>query len=81
MLGYEMKDLNDMTDGLTTVLETIKTDPALYHHVWKARDLLEGLWAEGYFDQTNVSPIVQNKILNPTKGTKCPSMKQKYQKP
>ena len=50
MLGYEMKDLNDMTDGLTTVLETIKTDPALYHHVWKARDLLEGLWAEGYFD-------------------------------
>jgi hypothetical protein len=50
MLGYEMKDLNDMTDGLTLVLSNIKSDPALYNNVWKARDFLEGLWAEGYFD-------------------------------
>jgi len=50
MLGYEMSDVNEMTDGLTTVLEGIKEDPVLYQNVWKARDFLEGLWAEGYFD-------------------------------
>ena len=50
MLGYAMKDINDMTEGLSIVLETIKTDPSLYNNVWKARDFIEGLWAEGYFD-------------------------------
>jgi len=29
---------------------TIKDNPYVYNSVWKARDLLEGLWSEGYFD-------------------------------
>ena len=50
MLGYTKEDLNDMTKGLSDVLGKIKDDPHLYNNVWKARDFLEGLWAEGYFD-------------------------------
>ncbi len=50
MLGYSKTDLDDMTEGLSEVLATIKDNPYLHNSVWKARDLLEGLWAEGYFD-------------------------------
>ena len=50
MLGYDKADLDDMTEGLSLVLPTIKDNPYLYNSVWKTRDLLEGLWAEGYFD-------------------------------
>ena len=50
MLGYNKTDLDDMTEGLSVVLGTIKDNPYVYNSVWKARDLLEGLWSEGYFD-------------------------------
>ena len=50
MLGYNKTDLDDMTEGLSVVLGTIKDNPYVYNNIWKARDLLEGLWSEGYFD-------------------------------
>ena len=52
MLGYELKDLNDMVYGLDNAILIINSDenPAIYNYLVTARDFLQGLWAEGYFD-------------------------------
>jgi hypothetical protein len=52
MLGYIKEDLDDMINALDSVLTTINSDddPWLYNNTERAKELLEGLWAEGYFD-------------------------------
>ena len=49
MLGYIKEDLDDMINALDSVLTTINSDddPWLYNNTWRAKDLLEGLLAEG----------------------------------
>ena len=49
MLGYIETDVTDMINALDTVLTTINSDddPWLYNNTWRAKDLLEGLLAEG----------------------------------
>ena len=49
MLGYEMSDLDEMRAAVTKALYDSKglpTEKALE----KTADFLDGLWAEGYFD-------------------------------
>ena len=50
MLGYIDTDVIDMIDALDTVLTTINSDddPWLYNNTFRAKDLLEGLLAEGH---------------------------------
>ena len=50
MLGYIETDVVDMINALDTVLTTINSDddPWLYNNTWRAKDLLEGLLAEGH---------------------------------
>lgn len=52
MLGYELNDLNNMVYGLDSAILLINSDenPAVYNYLVTARDFLQGLWAEGYFD-------------------------------
>jgi hypothetical protein len=52
MLGYASTDLDDMINALDSVLTTINSDddPWLYNNTWRAKEFLQGLWAEGYFD-------------------------------
>ena len=52
MLGYIKEDLDDMINALDSVLTTINSDddPWLYNNTWRAKDLLEGLLAEGHID-------------------------------
>ena len=52
MLGYELSDLDDMIYALDSVLTTINSDddPWLYNNTWRAKEFLQVLWAEGYFD-------------------------------
>jgi hypothetical protein len=50
MLGYLDIDVMDMIDALDSVLTTINSDddPWLYNNTWRAKDLLQGLLAEGH---------------------------------
>jgi hypothetical protein len=50
MLGYIETDVRDMIDALDSVLTTINSDddPWLYNNTFRAKDLLEGLLAEGH---------------------------------
>ena len=52
MLGYTREDLDDMVYALDSVLTTINSDddPWLYNNTWRAKEFLQRLWAEGYFD-------------------------------
>jgi len=52
MLGYKVKDLNNMVYGIDTALLLINTDenPAIARYLTTASDFLQGLWSEGYFD-------------------------------
>jgi hypothetical protein len=52
MLGYTREDLDDMVYALDSVLTTINSDddPWLYNNTERAKEFLQGLWAEGYFD-------------------------------
>ena len=52
MLGYELKDLNNMVYGVDSAILIIDSDehPAVYNYLVTTRDFLQGLWAEGYFD-------------------------------
>lgn len=50
MLGYNTKDLDNMIDALgegMRYLPPSRTD--VYVNLNNAKDFLEGLWAEGYF--------------------------------
>lgn len=49
MLGYEMADLDEMRAAVTKALYDSKGMPT-EKGLEKAADLLDGLWAEGYFD-------------------------------
>lgn len=52
MLGYIYTDVEDMIYALDSVLTTINSDddPWLYNNTERAKQLLEGLLAEGYLD-------------------------------
>ena len=49
MLGYELKDLNKMVTAVDSVCEYV-TSPDDLEGLELAREFLQGLWAEGYFD-------------------------------
>lgn len=52
MLGYTKEDLDRMTYGISSADLLINADehPAIHNNLVMAREFLEGLWAEGYFD-------------------------------
>jgi len=52
MLGYTLEDLNNMVYGVDNAMLLINSDehPAVHNYLVTARDFLQGLWAEGYFD-------------------------------
>jgi ribosomal protein S19E (S16A) len=52
LVGYEEVDADDMIDSLASELKTTnpENDQWLWNSLWKTKDLLEGLMAEGYFD-------------------------------
>ena len=52
MLGYTLEDLNNMVYGVDNAMLLINSDenPAIHTYLVTARDFLQGLWAEGYFD-------------------------------
>ena len=52
MLGYTLEDLNNMVYGVDNAMLLINSDenPAIHNYLVMARDFLDGLWAEGYFD-------------------------------
>ena len=61
MLGYEMADINEMTNAIHDAkLFYIINSTATYvdrellvNDLLMAKDFLDGLWAEGYFDNAN----------------------------
>jgi hypothetical protein len=56
MLGYTQRDLADMTYGVSSAGLLINTDenPAIYNYLVKTEEFLQGLWAEGYFDNAEL---------------------------
>jgi hypothetical protein len=52
VLGYTLEDLNNMVYGVDNAMLLINSDenPAIHNYLVTARDFLQGLWAEGYFD-------------------------------
>ena len=52
MLGYTKEDLANMTYGVSSADLMINADenPAIHNYLVMARNFLDGLWAEGYFD-------------------------------
>jgi len=52
MLGYTEEDLNEMMNSLESVLTTVNPDddPWLSGNLNMTLVFLQGLWAEGYFD-------------------------------
>lgn len=53
MLGYELEDIEEMKDAIyraSTYLPLNESNDATRAGLNKATDLLNGLWAEGYFD-------------------------------
>jgi hypothetical protein len=52
MLGYTKEDLDNMMYGIQNADLLINADenPAIHNYLVIANDFLEGLWAEGYFD-------------------------------
>ena len=59
MLGYATTDLDEMISAIQSSLTTVNSDddPWLYNNLWKAQEFLQGLWAEGYFDQWIPLPV------------------------
>jgi|SanBayMetagenome_1026888.scaffolds.fasta_scaffold462209_1 hypothetical protein len=52
LVGYEEVDAVDMVEALDSVLFRTKNDNDhfLWNSLWKTKDLIEGLMAEGYFE-------------------------------
>jgi hypothetical protein len=52
MLGYTKEDLDEMTNAIDSAMTTVNPDddPWLHSRLYMATELLQGLWAEGYFD-------------------------------
>jgi hypothetical protein len=55
MLGYTKEDLDNMSMAIHSVITTVdfNNDPWLHDHLYKATEFLDGLWAEGYFDNVD----------------------------
>jgi hypothetical protein len=49
MLGYELNDLNKMVNAVDSAYKYVTT-PEDVEGIELAREFLQGLWAEGYFD-------------------------------
>jgi len=49
MLGYELKDLNKMVTAVDSAYKYVTT-PEDLEGIELAREFLQVLWAEGYFD-------------------------------
>lgn len=66
MLGYDIEDLNimrDMVDQSTLYIPPAQEGITIGLNMVKS--FLDGLWSEGYFDQTLVSPLCYNNTINP----------------
>ena len=52
MLGYTKEDLDDMSMAIHSVLTTVNfdNDPWLHTNLYNTATFLDGLWAEGYFE-------------------------------
>ena len=52
LVGYEEVDALDMILGVQSIMTTVNSDddPWLHNSIWVAKDLLEGLQAEGRFE-------------------------------
>jgi hypothetical protein len=52
LVGYEQVDAEDMVLALSDVLKPMSSDdnPWLWNSLWKTKDFIEGLMAEGRFD-------------------------------
>ena len=50
MLGYKLKDLNNMIHQINIAYEIIDGPAEVEKGLEMASDFLQGLWAEGYFD-------------------------------
>ena len=53
MLGYTKDDLNEMIDATYLAMHYVpEGQTKLMENLAGTNDFLQGLWAEGYFDQT-----------------------------
>jgi hypothetical protein len=50
MLGYNEKDIAIMTDAIEDAIKSGRLADEITDGLEKARDFLDGLWSEGYFD-------------------------------
>jgi hypothetical protein len=51
MLGYELTDLNEMIEAVRLAKKSVSREQTkIIEGLDKAHDILQGLWAEGYFD-------------------------------
>jgi hypothetical protein len=52
LVGYEMVDACDMVEALADALKPMSSDdnPWLWNSLWKTKDFIQGLIAEGRFD-------------------------------
>jgi len=52
VVGYEEVDALDMVLGVESIMTTVNSDddPWLHNTLWKTKDLIQGMLAEGYFD-------------------------------
>ena len=50
MLGYELSDQDEMIEAIDNAMSVYEVDTHVYRGLYKAKDFLQGLWAEGYFD-------------------------------
>jgi hypothetical protein len=55
MLGYTQRDLANMIYGVDQADLLINPDenPAIHNYLVMAQGFLQGLWAEGYFDNVD----------------------------
>lgn len=52
IVGYEEVDALDMLLGVESIMTTVNSDddPWLYNTLWKTKDFIQGMLAEGRFD-------------------------------
>jgi len=50
MLGYNEKDIAQMTDAMEDAIKSGRLSDEITDGLEKAQSFLDGLWAEGYFD-------------------------------
>ena len=68
MLGYEVYDQEEMVTAVQHALSYIPpAQTEIYAGLIKAQDFLQGLWAEGYFDQGQKPRIFKTDISDITR--------------